>query len=279
MAFGQFEVGRVYNRRRDIHARFGGQQQGGISTPASVPVIFAFTGESGAPHGYADGWTLAGTYRYFGEGQTGDMQWRAGNTAIRDHSAHGEDILLFQTLGRGQVRFIGEFVCAGYEMEQAPDRLGAQRNAIVFELVPLAETDAESREPAPSTRTGPDLLTMRKQAIEAASSVPQASSSGAKKTCYERSKTVRSYVLARAQAHCEACGAKAPFLTPQGAPYLEPHHIRRLSDGGPDDPRFMGAVCPNCHREIHHGVDGPQLNKHLQETVSQKETGLERGVA
>jgi hypothetical protein len=34
---------------------------------------------------------------------------------------------------------------------------------------------------------------------------------------------------------------------------LEPHHIRRLGDGGPDDPRFMGAVCPNCHREIHHG--------------------------
>jgi hypothetical protein len=26
MPFGDFEVGRVYNRRRDIHARFGGQQ-------------------------------------------------------------------------------------------------------------------------------------------------------------------------------------------------------------------------------------------------------------
>jgi hypothetical protein len=28
-----FEVGRTYNRRADIHARFGGQQQGGIVTP------------------------------------------------------------------------------------------------------------------------------------------------------------------------------------------------------------------------------------------------------
>ena len=28
---GGFEIGRVYNRRNDIHARFGGQQQGGIS--------------------------------------------------------------------------------------------------------------------------------------------------------------------------------------------------------------------------------------------------------
>ena len=32
-----FEVGRVYNRRIDIHGRFGGQQQGGIVTPALAP--------------------------------------------------------------------------------------------------------------------------------------------------------------------------------------------------------------------------------------------------
>jgi hypothetical protein len=32
MSWG-FEEGKVYNRRTDIHARFGGQQQGGIITP------------------------------------------------------------------------------------------------------------------------------------------------------------------------------------------------------------------------------------------------------
>ena len=31
------ELHRSYHRRDDIHARFGGQQQGGISTPADVP--------------------------------------------------------------------------------------------------------------------------------------------------------------------------------------------------------------------------------------------------
>ena len=43
----RFEIGRVYSRRRDIHAEFGGQQQGGISTPDGTRFIFLFTGEMG----------------------------------------------------------------------------------------------------------------------------------------------------------------------------------------------------------------------------------------
>jgi 5-methylcytosine-specific restriction protein A len=50
-----FQVGRVYSRRNDIHAEFGGQQQGGISTPDGAPFIFLFTGEMGEQYGYEDG--------------------------------------------------------------------------------------------------------------------------------------------------------------------------------------------------------------------------------
>jgi 5-methylcytosine-specific restriction protein A len=57
MTFGGFQVGRTYNRRRDVHGRYGGQMQGGICTPKDYPVVFAFTGTSGRQHGYADGWT------------------------------------------------------------------------------------------------------------------------------------------------------------------------------------------------------------------------------
>ena len=54
----------------------------------------------------------------------------------------------------------------------------------------------------------------------------------------ERSAAVREYVLARSTGVCEGCGTPAPFVTAQGAPYLEPHHTRRLSDGGPDHPAW-----------------------------------------
>ena len=50
-----FLPGQLY-RRRELHKQFGGQQQGGISTPAKVPFIFLITGESGKQHGYADEW-------------------------------------------------------------------------------------------------------------------------------------------------------------------------------------------------------------------------------
>ena len=40
-----FVVGQVYNRHRDLHGHYGGQQQGGISTPAGYSLVFLFTGE------------------------------------------------------------------------------------------------------------------------------------------------------------------------------------------------------------------------------------------
>ncbi|MFL6446142.1 MAG: HNH endonuclease [Bryobacteraceae bacterium] len=70
---------------------------------------------------------------------------------------------------------------------------------------------------------------------------------------------------------CEACKQPAPFDRPDGKPYLEPHHTRRVSDGGPDHPSSVAAVCPNCHRRIHHGRDGKQYNVALQERLSEIE--------
>ena len=46
-------------------------------------------------------------------------------------------------------------------------------------------------------------------------------------------------------------------------PYLEPHHTTRLSDGGVDHPRPVIALCPTCHRKVHYGVGGAELNTRL----------------
>ena len=65
-AVAEFVVGRTYNRRADLHARYGGSFQNGISTSASEPVIFLFTGDGGERHGYRDGPQQDGTYWYTG---------------------------------------------------------------------------------------------------------------------------------------------------------------------------------------------------------------------
>jgi 5-methylcytosine-specific restriction protein A len=143
-----FEIGRTYSRQRDIHARHGGQRQSGIVTPSKFPIIFLFTGR-GTRHGYADEWSADGTFRYFGEGQSGDMALTKGNKAIANHSVDGKDLLLFEMLGGGKVRFRGPFNCAGYSFEIGKDQRGNKRRALVFHLVPLADEEAEI-EPTPA---------------------------------------------------------------------------------------------------------------------------------
>lgn len=270
MPWGAFYEQRTYNRRRDIHAVYGGQQQGGICTPSQHPVVIVFTGSGGEQHGYADGWSPEGVFRYFGEGQIGDMAFERGNRAIRDHLVDGKDLLVFQTRGREGVRFLGQFECAGYSIETTPDREGNPRSAIVFELVPAnAVKPFEDGELIEKVELG--LPGLRARALEAARSTPQVGGTAARRSLYRRSAAVRRYVLARAAGICESCNEPAPFITTQGNPYLEPHHTRRLSDGGPDDPRFVGAVCPSCHREIHHGLHGQAKNEALVEVIRQKE--------
>lgn len=268
----KFEFGRLYNRRRDIHDEYGGQRQGGISTPAEHPYLFLFTGESGEQFGYADGWTEEGVFVYTGEGQRGDMSFTRGNRSIRDHAENGKDILLFQSLGkRKPVQFLGRFNCSTWEYKQAPDVDGKMRQVIVFHLIgenAEAETSG-SPQPIPSSNISLDEL--RQLAMAAGSGVGQSTVSKSLQTYRHRSKLVRSYVLERAGANCESCRKPAPFTRSDSTPYLEPHHIRRLSDDGPDDPRWVAGICPNCHREIHYGAEGSKRNDALEAYVQQLE--------
>lgn len=254
----------------------GGQERGGIATPDGSAFVFLFTGETGEQFGYADGWRSDGVFAYTGEGQKGDMTFVPGNKAIRDHMIDGRDLLLFEaTPTKGIYRYRGCFAFAGWQLVDAPDRDGHQRKAIVFELIPDTEADS-----APSTQdeeTGLEnksLQDLRALAL-AAAATPKAPPKDARRTYYERSARVKYYVLKRANGQCEACKKTAPFVRKNGSPYLEPHHIKRISDGGPDHPKHVGAVCPNCHRLIHHGKGGAQLNTDLEHYVLQVEKALD----
>ena len=126
-------VGEVY-RRADIHDRYGGQLQGGISTPAGYPYVFLFSGQQGEEYGYEDGQQDDKTYLYTGEGQVGDMVMLRGNRAIRDAAENGKTIHLFEYEEPGYVRYAGELIYVNLHYEEKPDRTGHLRKAFVFEL-------------------------------------------------------------------------------------------------------------------------------------------------
>lgn len=71
---------------------------------------------------------------------------------------------------------------------------------------------------------------------------------------YQRDPSVVAYALQKANGICGDCGNPAPFVSSRtGLPYLEVHHIKMLKDGGSDTVDNVVALCPNCHRERHHG--------------------------
>jgi 5-methylcytosine-specific restriction enzyme A len=101
----------IYNRRSDIHLKYGGSWQSGIAPSANNPYIFIFSGKSGHQHGYKDGWDNPNVFTYTGEGQTGDMKFTKGNLALRDHLQNGKRVFLFESEGKGFVKFICEVEC------------------------------------------------------------------------------------------------------------------------------------------------------------------------
>jgi 5-methylcytosine-specific restriction protein A len=265
-------VGQVY-RRTSLHDYFSGQQQGGISTPTEHPVILIFTGASGEQYGYSDGFQPDGTFWYTGEGQIGDMTFRGGNRAIRDAGENGKTIHLFEEAQRSHVQYLGQATYLGYHTSRAPDKDGNDRQVIVFELA-LDDGDASGAAPDlrnPAAKDGGAEL--RKKSLAelralALARVPKDAPPKERKVNVQtRSAAVRAYVLARAKGMCEGCNNAAPFKRKDGSSYLEPHHIRRRADAGPDHPRWVTALCPNCHRRVHHAHDGNQFNKALEDRV------------
>ena len=70
-----------------------------------------------------------------------------------------------------------------------------------------------------------------------------------------RSKDARRAVLLRSGGRCEnpGCTGDIQDRDDRGGPLLDVDHIQDLAQGGPDNPRQMIALCPNCHRVKTHG--------------------------
>lgn len=270
-----FVSGEQY-KRSEIHDQFGGNRQRGISASAKESVIFIFSGASGVQYGYSDGWNEDGTlFMYTGEGQIGDQVFSMGNKALRDHVNASKDVLLFHGKKDGLYTFDDQLTLIGYEIKQALDRDGNMREVIqfVFEsssnITRSVEGDPEDGELAndrsldelkeialQDTSNGHDSVQMKRVKVR------------------KRSEAIKLYARARAAEICEACEQPEPFQAKSGSS-LEVHHMYRLSDGGPDHPEHVAAICPNCHARIHRAVDGLDYNQRLIEKIEDKENPLQ----
>lgn len=123
-------------RRKTVHQIYGGQEQGGISTPADHRNTLLFSDPDGANYGYTDGWKDDGSYHYTGQGTEGDQRFTSTNRAVLDEQ---RAIHVFETAKDTVVRYLGQFSPDHdnpYYREDAPDKAGEQRSVIVFRLWP-----------------------------------------------------------------------------------------------------------------------------------------------
>lgn len=83
-----------------------------------------------------------------------------------------------------------------------------------------------------------------------------------------RDPNVKAWALINANGVCENCSCKAPFVSTNGIPYLEVHHVRRLADKGPDTIDNTVALCPNCHKALHYSEERSSIVESLYERIS-----------
>ena len=123
--------------RGELHDRFGGNRQRGISPSRKSPNILLFSDPAaGQKHGYRDDLS-SDPISYFGEGQSGDQEITHGNRAILRHREDGRALRMFEVQGT-EARYLGEVeVDPGqpyfWAYTTQTDREG-DRNALVFRL-------------------------------------------------------------------------------------------------------------------------------------------------
>ncbi|MEV0440038.1 restriction endonuclease [Streptomyces spectabilis] len=142
-------------RRRELHARYGGNRQSGISHSRTAPVVMCFTdAASDSLYGYRDGWGKDGLFHYTGEGQVGDQRMTNGNRAILNHLTDGRELHLFEMVRTGVVEYRGQFEIAGepgWYRAESRDRNGDVRSVIVFTMRPLPHTSEEQEQTPTAT--------------------------------------------------------------------------------------------------------------------------------
>ena len=84
---------------------------------------------------------------------------------------------------------------------------------------------------------------------------------------FTRDQEVIAWVRLNANGNCELCQNPAPFQDALENPFLEVHHVKQLADGGSDTIHNAVALCPNCHREMHHGKNFSERKDFLYKKI------------
>lgn len=244
------QVGQVV-RRGALHGAYGGNSQSGISPLGKHAGIFAFTGEAGEAHGYADEFQPDGTFRYYGEGRIGDMELKAGNLAINDHRRNGVRLFVFDMNSgvSAHVVFMGEFVHQRTGQDRGPGSDGVDRRRFYFDLLPVG---------APLPRL--DDRTAETTNVDTQFLFDEGREREIRTNRAERNRKAVKQAKELHGTTCQVCGFDFDRVYgDHGAGFIEAHHLLPVAEAAKRKKRTidvreeMAVLCSNCHRMIHRG--------------------------
>lgn len=109
--------------------------------------------------------------------------------------------------------------------------------------------------------------------------VPRIKGAGLVSTGFQRNPNVAASALVKANFACEIDPKHKTFTSnAKGKPYVEAHHLIPFSNQGSyavslDVMANIVALCPNCHRLLHHGVQD-EKSAHIAELLSKRDAAL-----
>jgi 5-methylcytosine-specific restriction protein A len=208
---------------------------------------------------YDDRWISNEILHYTGIGLEGDQRIDySQNKTLAESALNDVSLFLFEVYEKGRYLYRGRIeLCDQPYQAKQPDKKDQLRKVWIFPIKIVTED---------SYYNVPDSLIEKKQKIKekrakklsdkelflrAVHSNKQPVNRQVSATTFESNIYVAELVKRRANGTCQLCDNSAPFTDQKGEPFLEFHHIVRLSKGGEDTIENTVALCPNCHRKMH----------------------------
>jgi 5-methylcytosine-specific restriction protein A len=284
-----FKTGLEYERTLLLDFVGSKQQVSGMIWGNKEPdcVILTSGGKHGESAGYNDNENEDGSWFYIGQGGKGNQDpFSIANSNLTDGK---KTVLLFSTRepntkevkARGNrkkfYKFEGIFEVGSWIYYTPTKGLRMGDKLVRYHLIPAENIFNSDNNPIPNTliKEPIGLYELRQKMQNQNNKPPKVQRTNIVEY-RARSLEVKEYAITRANGICEYCVKEAPFISLSGVPFLEVHHIHKLADDGPDTPENVSAICPNCHREAHYGMNKEELKEGLIIIIKKKEEKIDQ---
>jgi 5-methylcytosine-specific restriction protein A len=284
------QVGEQFKDRVEIWSFFGGQWVQGVTKFENENIVNVFFDEDGPYADEIDHET--GTVEYRGKGLTGEQKLTEGNELLENARLSKSAIRFWYKPSKGTWVFKNWATVIDRDNIEEEDVEGNLAKRFLWYLEPVVSEDKTfwsveinqapvrdiSIDEVVLIKNPKNLLADYAKIAKELEANPTTLSSNVKPRTPQprRRKRAKDIVIARAAGKCEndQCTGMPPDVKKDGTPLFQVDHIIQLSDGGPDQPDNMIALCPNCHTAKTLGKNKNEMTSRLKKIAFQKHSAL-----